>query len=220
MNSRTIRDEGEATMRKLLLSSLLALTLVMPASAKQAAKVTEPLPADLIGAVTVVDTTVTIDEKAKANADKLDDIAAQKRVAAKLPPIDGSAPLPPRPAATEYSTLPLTQMLPLEVEDVTKAWHLTSGRPVRLAITITAVKTADVGMAMLLGSADTLDGMVDVVDPVSGAKLGKFRALVYNYRAGMLGLAVRGTGVREKLAEAFADEISRQLSGQKHRPKA
>ena len=206
-------------MRKLALVSLLALTPATQASAATASKVLEPLPTDLIGAVTVVDTTIAIGEKAKTNADKLNDIAAQKRVAAKLAPVDSSAVFSVRPVEVEYSTLPLVRMLPLEVEDVTKAWHLTSGRHVRLTITITAVQTADVGMAMLLGSADMLDGIVDVVDPDSGARLGEFRAIVYNYRAGVLGLAVRGTGVREKLAQAFAEQISRQLSGQKRRPK-
>jgi hypothetical protein len=42
---------------------------------------------------------------------------------------------------------------------------------------------------------------------------------VLNTSAGLLGLAIRGAGVREKLATAFAGQIAVQLSGSKHKPK-
>lgn len=187
-----------------------------PVSAKKSGKVIEPLPAALVGHVTVAATTVTIGDTAKASVDKLDAKAAQKGAAAT--PASGTKP--DASDAGRYATLPLTAMLPLEVADVTRDWGLTTGRAVRLVVTIDAAKTANAGMAMLLASSDELAGSVVVQDAVTGERLGEIYVDVLNTSAGMLGLAVRGSGVREKLAAAFAGQIAVQLNGSKHKPKA
>lgn len=185
--------------------------------AAKAVKVIEPLAAGAVGNVTVVGTTVTIGDTARPNAEKLEAKAAEKRVAAKLPPAAGAA-AGPRPAAASYETLPFVIMMPLEVEDVTRDWGLVAGRPLKLAITIDTVKTANAAMAMLIASNDQLAGTVAVMDATNDAKLGEFYVDVLNARGGMLGLAMRGAGVREKLAAEFSKHIAEQLSGSKHKP--
>ena len=206
--------------RKYSLVVLPLALLAASANAAKSVKVIEPLAAGFAGKVSVVSTTVSISDTAKPIADKLEAKAAEKRAAAKLPPVDATATLGSRPEPAAYETLPLTTMFPLEVEDVTREWGLTSGRQVRLTITIDTIKTANAGMMMLIGSSDELAGTVDVLDAADGTKLGEFYVDVLNTHSGMLGAAMRGSGVREKLAAEFAKHIAEQLSGSKHKPKA
>lgn len=197
-------------------AALLSLVLLTaPADGAKKTKVVEPLPKELIGHATVAATTVVIGETAQQNFEKLEAKAANKNSAM---PVASGAP-EARVATDRYATLPFAKMLPLVVEDVTREWGLTSGRPIKLVVTIDSIKTANAGMAMLLGSNDELAGTVVVADAVSGDKLGEIYVDVLNTSAGLLGLAIRGAGVREKLATAFAGQIAVQLSGSKHKPK-
>lgn len=192
---------------------VVALTLVaaQPLAAK-ALKIVTPLAAGVVGANHVVAVDVTVGEAAAKTVAALEAKAAAKRSAAGLSPADPAA----GEATDPYATLPLARMLPLEIRDVTTKWGLTGGRAVKLAVTVDTLKTADAGMAMLLGSADQLAGLVSVSDADTGAALGEFYVDVVNFRSGMLGLALRGSGVREKLAAEFAKHIGEALSGQKH----
>lgn len=197
-------------------AALLSLFLLAaPAGAAKKTKVIEPLPKELIGHATVAATTVVIGETAQQNFEKLEAKAANKNAAVPAP---SGAP-DTRAATDRYAILPFAKMLPLVVEDVTREWGLTSGRPIKLVVTIDSIKTANAGMAMLLGSNDELAGTVVVADAVSGDKLGEIYVDVLNSSSGLLGLAIRGAGVREKLATAFAGQIAVQLSGSKHKPK-
>ncbi len=207
-------------MRKLILAALPLALVAAPAMAARAVKVIEPLAAGVagVGAVHVVSTTVTIGETARPILAKLEEKAAAKRASAGLPPIDAAA-AGTRPSPETYEALPFATMMPLEIEDVTRDWGLTAGRPVKLAVTIDSIKTADAGVAMLIGSSDELAGTVDVLDAADDRRLGQFYVDVLNFRSGMLGLALRGSGVREKLAGEFAKHIAEQLSGTKSKPK-
>jgi hypothetical protein len=112
-------------------------------------------------------------------------------------------------------------MFPLVIEDVTREWGLTSGRQVKLKVTVDTLKTEDAGMAILLGSSDQLAGIVEVVDAAEGTSLGSFYIDVINSHGGLGGLALRGSGVRESLSEEFGLETSRVLTGRKSKtPKA
>ena len=59
------------------------------------------------------------------------------------------------------------------------------------------------------------DNDTSVVVATDGATVNLFYVDVLNVRAGMLGLAMRGSGVREKLAAEFAKHVAEQLSGGK-----
>lgn len=120
-----------------------------------------------------------------------------------------------RPAKDQYDTLPFAQMFPLVIEDVTREWGLAKGRPIKLSITVDTLKTANAGMAILFGSSDQLAGMVAISDPATNEKLGSFYIDVLNAHSGLMGLAMRGAGIREKLAEEFALQTSRVLTGRK-----
>ena len=67
-------------------------------------------------------------------------------------------------------------------------------------------------MMLLAGSNDQLAGSVELSDAATGEKLGQFYVDVINSHSGLLGMALRGGGVREKLAQEFANHIARQLT--------
>jgi len=194
------------------MAAFAAMALFAAPVGARAVKIVEPLPAALLGADHVVKVDVTVGESARKTFDALEQKAAGKRTAANLPAADPAAT---RPVPDLYPTLPFAQMFPLVVDDELTQWGLTSGRNVRLAVQIDTLKTADAGMALLFGSIDQLAGLVDVYDADSGDKLGEFYVDVLNSRAGLLGLAMRGAGVREKLSAEFAKHLGEVLSGRK-----
>lgn len=206
------------------LYALLALALLAGAAEAKSRKVVEPLEPSIVAANQIAGVEVVVSPTATETFNKLEAIAVQKRQAANLAAIDPAAPhdpAAPRPARDVYATLPFSQMLPLVMEDVTREWGLTSGRPVKLKVTVDTLKMANPGMAILLGSSDQLAGMVEVQDAADGKPLGSFYIDVINSHGGLAGLAMRGSGVRESLAEEFALESSRVLTGRKSKkPKA
>jgi hypothetical protein len=69
--------------------------------------------------------------------------------------------------------------------------------------------------AALFGQPDRLAGTVYIRDAQTGASLGQLYVDVGGGSAGPIALAIRGSGVRERLARAFADRIAGALSGRK-----
>lgn len=203
----------------MLKSLSFGLLLLVAATAEaKSRKIIEPLEPSIVAAHQVVGVDVTVSPAATETFAKLEAIAATKRAEAGLPPIDPAAPVDAaaaRPDPAQYATLPFARMFPLVIEDVTREWGLTSGRPVKLKVTIDTVKTANAGMAILLGSSDQLAGIVEVFDAGDGAALGSFYIDVINSHGGLGGLALRGSGVRESLSEEFGLEASRVLTGRK-----
>lgn len=204
------------------LSTFLVSLLLLHSAAAMAGprKVVEPLDPAVVANLLVVGTEVSVSDTARENWAKFETKAAEKRAAAGLPPWEFANPDTPevkgeRPEKASYSTLPFRQMFALTMEDVTREWGLTSGTPVKLKVSFDTVKTANAGLAMLAGSADQLAGLVEVSDAASGKPLGSFYIDVINNHSGLMGLALRGSGIREELAEEFALESSRVLAGRK-----
>lgn len=163
----------------------------------------EPLDPSIVAANQVAAVEVVVSALAAEKLNKLEAIAVKKRAEANLPAIDPATPVDPaaaRPAPDVYATLPFAQMLPLVMQDVTREWGLASGRAIKLKITVDTVKTANAGMALLIGSSDQLAGMVEILDAADGKPLGAFYIDVLNSHGGLGGLALRGSGVRESLA--------------------
>jgi len=204
---------------RFLLSFILMTTIAVPAPAAKAVKVIEPLSTTIIGKSKASSVIVTLNEATRQNFAKLEQKAAEKRAAAQLDPIESAAALTTRPSRDEYSTLPIQMMMPLVVEDTLAEWGLGSGRAIKIAIELDTLKTANGGMMLLVGSSDQLAGTVTISDAESGEALGQFYVDVLNARGGLLGAAMRGSGVREKLADEFAKRIAQQLSGSKSKPK-
>lgn len=148
---------------------------------------------------------------------KSDAKAAGKRTAANLPPLDPNGYPQAMAGKDTYSTLPFKQMFPLVLRDTVHDWQLSQGRPVRLKVSFEELHTADLVMAWLAYSSDELKGRVDVIDASSGALIGRATIDVVNGHSGLAGMAIRGSGVREALAEEFSLELSRFVSGRKHR---
>ena len=203
-------------MIRILKLAVPAAALLLAACAPNPVRVIEPVSAAVRGASHVADVEVTINPLAQAQMERFEAKARENRERAGLAPVPAGE-LATRPPQDEYATLPFAQMMELVVQDVTRAHGIENGRPLRLQIEIDTLKTANAGMAILAGSSDQLAGTVRVLDAQSGAPLGEFYVDVINAHSGLLGLALRGGGIREKLAEEFSLHISRQLRAQRTR---
>lgn len=202
-------------MRRLLVIAPVLALLV--AGCVKPVEVVQPISAALqSGPSMVADVNVTLSSTAAAAMTKFEEKAREKRAAAGLAPIADGADVG-SVGKDQYATLPFDQMFERVVTDVTRERGFSSGRPIRLAVEIDTLKTANAGMAILAGSNDQLAGSVKIHDAGSGEALGEFYVDVINSHSGLLGLAMRGGGVRESLAEEFALHISRQLGGKKGR---
>ena len=200
--------------------ALLLLVAAAPVNAGRAVKIIEPLATGVVGNCQVVDVKVTLNDATRANFAKLEAKAAKKRADAGLSPVGPATTLTERPTEKQYATLPIEQMMPLIVQDAMAEWRLSKGRPVKLTIELDTLKTADGGMMMLIGSTDQLAGTVTVTDAQNGQSQGQFYVDVLNGRGGLAGIAMRGSGVREKLAAEFSKRIAQQLTGSKSKAKA
>jgi len=203
-------------VKKSLLAAL-AVAVVMPASFDPAVArqrtVIEQLPPEIVDKNYVDQVKVVLADTAAAKMTELDAKAGEKRSDAGLATYDPSGQVP---VQDQYATLPFSSMMPFVMRDVTRKWGLTQergGKAVNLRVTIENIKTANAGMALLLGSSDELSGEVVVLDPVTQQQIGNFYVQVVNSHGGLAGLAMRGSGVREKLVEEFALESSRILTG-------
>ena len=189
-------------------AALLVVACVKPV------QVVQPLSASMQNSPSMVaEVDVRLNPLASEAMAKFEDKAREKRLAAGLAPLDAASEPADGTKREEYATLPFAQMFELVVTDVTRDKGLNSGRPLRLAVEIDTLKTANAGMALLAGSNDQLAGTVKVHDAQSDEMLGEFYVDVINSHSGLLGLAMRGGGIREELAEEFALHISRQLTG-------
>jgi hypothetical protein len=196
-----------------VMAPVLALLLV---GCVKPVQVVQPVSAALkSGPTMVADVDVTLSSTAQAAMVKFEEKAREKRAAAGLPAVGADAEPASRVSRDEYATLPFAQMFELVVKDVTRDKGLRTGRPLRLAVQIDTLKTANAAMAMLAASSDQLAGNVKVHDAATEEVLGEFYVDVINSHGGLLGLAMRGGGIREELAEEFGLHISRQLAGKK-----
>lgn len=193
----------------------LALFACAPAPVREIT----PVSASIRGATMVSDVTVKLSPLAMEAMMKFEEKARANRAADGLQPVSETAELEGQPTRDQYSGLPFGHMFELVVKDVTRDWGLNAGRPVNLNVEIDTLKTANAAMALLAGSNDQLAGTVSVIDAASGSQVGEFYVDVINSHSGLLGLAMRGGGIREKLAEEFALHISRQLTGRKNKAK-
>ena len=183
-----------------------AFMLGLAACAADPVRIIEPVSTQVRGASHVADVRVTVGELARAQVARFDERASEARTRAE-PAIRRAE----RPSQDEYATLPFARMLALVVADAARAQGLNSGRPLRLDIYVNAVRTADPAMAIVVASRDQLAGTVRVADAQSGEPLGAFHVDVINVHSGLVGLALRGGGIRERLAEEFAVHVARQL---------
>lgn len=197
---------------KFMHQAAIASLILLSACGPKAVKTIQPVSASLHNASSIADVQVTLSPLAQTVMDKFEAKAAEKRVEAGLAPVDATAAAA-EATRDQYATLPFAQMFELVVKDVAREQGLVSGRPLKVAVEIDTLKTANAGMAMLAGSSDQLAGQVNLLDAQSGEKLGAFYVDVINSHAGLLGLAMRGGGIREKLSQEFAVHIADQLKG-------
>lgn len=80
-----------------------------------------------------------------------------------------------------------------------------------IEIEIDNLKLANAAAAVLVGDTDQLAGTVKVYDPQSKELLSEFYVDVIKGTGGLLGLAIRGTGVREQLSLQFAGFIADEM---------
>lgn len=202
-------------MKSVRFACAVGVALVLSACAGvEPVKVVQPLSTSA-GNVMVADVDVAFSSLAVEAVAPFEEKAAAKRAAAGLAPVSTAAEMPNRPDQEEYDTLPFATMFRYMVDDVTRQYGLATGQPLRLEVEIDTLKTANAAMALLAGSNDQLAGTVRVYQAADNRKVGEFYVDVVNSHSGLLGLAARGGGVREKLSAEFAAHIAQQLGGKK-----
>ncbi len=112
------------------------------------------------------------------------------------------------------AALALTGLMQTAITDAAREAGLSGARPLKLMLEIDQLTVPGSGAA-LLGAQDRLAGTVFVRHAASGEALGQLYVDVRASNAGLLGLALRGGGVREKLAAAFAERVVEALSGRR-----
>jgi hypothetical protein len=122
--------------------------------------------------------------------------------------VSGPSPAP------GYSALPFASMFVRVMKEVARERGLVSGRAVRIVVEMDRVEVPGVAMAAL-GRGDRLAGQVKLVDARNGDMLATFYVDVDKVRPGLIGMMVRGTGVREKLAQEFAHRVADQLTARR-----
>ena len=152
-----------------------------------------PIPASVRGASRIAEIEIRVRPGAAQALAALDDKARGR---------DGAAGLPTR------------EMLTRTIAEQAAAWGLNDGRALKLLVEIDGYRTPDAGGA-LLGKRDQLAGSVFVRDAATAQALGHLYIEIDNAHVGLIGLALRGGGVREKLAGQFAMRTARALSGRK-----
>jgi hypothetical protein len=115
---------------------------------------------------------------------------------------------------TEAGTaaLPLEQLLTRAIQGATREAGLTTGKPLLLLIELDALR-APVAGAALFGADDRLAGTVFVRSADDNAELGQIYVDVGRRNGGMWSLVLRGGGVREQMARAFAERVAVALGG-------
>jgi hypothetical protein len=112
--------------------------------------------------------------------------------------------------------LPFGRLFDKAVKEATRARGLEAGRPLLVTVEMDVLRIPDVAMAVL-GRSDRLAGQVRVEDARTGDRLALFYVTVDKAHSGLIGLAVRGGGVREKLVREFAERIAEQLAAPRKR---
>lgn len=197
---------------KILKAAAIGAALLLSACGPKPVQIVHPVAASVRNASMISDVQVTLSPLAQTLMNKFEEKAAEKRASAGLPPADPSVEPSSAPPRDQYDTLPFAQMFELVVKDVAEEKGLTTGRPLRVEVEIDTLKTANAGMAILAGSSDQLAGQVRILDAHSNERLGEFYVDVINSHSGLLGLAMRGGGIREKLSNEFAGYIVKQLT--------
>ncbi|HEX5183972.1 MAG TPA: hypothetical protein VFW19_12590 [Allosphingosinicella sp.] len=113
------------------------------------------------------------------------------------------------------AALPFAKLLDKAVKEATRARGLRAGRPLILTVEMDVLRIPGVAMAAL-GTSDRLAGQVRVEDARTGERLALFYVTVDHPHSGLIGLAIRGGGVREKLVREFADRIAGQLAARRN----
>ena len=112
--------------------------------------------------------------------------------------------------------LPFAALFDKAVKEATRARGLETGRPLLVTVEMDALRIPDAAMAVL-GRSDRLAGQVIVSDARTGDRLALFYVTIDKAHSGLIGLAVRGGGVREKLVREFARRIAEQLAAPRGR---
>jgi hypothetical protein len=181
------------------LPSLALALCALAAACAPTVDMMQPPPEALRGAAWVAEVELSLSAASRASTAAADAKLAQRAARA-------GAAGPVGPAA-----LPFARMFVQAMKDAARERGLTAGRALRIVVEMDRVEIPGVGMAAL-GRGDRLAGQVKLVDARDGEMLATFYVDVDKVRPGLIGMMVRGTGVREKLALEFAHRVADQLT--------
>ncbi|MEA3003997.1 MAG: hypothetical protein QOH81_2785 [Sphingomonadales bacterium] len=180
---RSVRRRGP-------LAVLLAMALPLAACAVPPVETMEAAPEPLRGAAYVDSVELSLN------------VAARNAVASSDRKLHGEGD----------AALPFARLFDKAVKEAARARGLDGARPLTVTVEMDALRIADAAMAVL-GRSDRLAGQIRVADARNGDRLALFYVTVDKQHSGLIGLAMRGGGVREKLVREFAARIAGELAG-------
>lgn len=114
-------------------------------------------------------------------------------------------------AADEIQYWPLKRSFETVTLDHLNARDKKTDRHAAVKIEIDTLKLANPVMTVLTGDTDQLAGTASIYDIKSNTLISEFYVDIIDANGGLLGLAIRGAGVRERLGLQFASKIGDQL---------
>ncbi|HMC92874.1 MAG TPA: hypothetical protein VKI45_10470 [Allosphingosinicella sp.] len=110
-----------------------------------------------------------------------------------------------------YAGMRFAALLPQLFKDAAAQRGMKEGRALTITVELDHLRVPAAG-GSLVGRHDRLAGQVRIQDSRTGQALGSFYVDVDQHFPGLIGLAVRGGGVREKLASAFVRHVLDQIA--------
>lgn len=183
------------------LATLILALLTLSACVPKNVQVVQPLPDELLGQLDVQNVTVSYSQLAQDRIQKID---LERKVEGEKSS---------EPELVSYK--PLSTVLADITKNRLEQRDEDSQRFVDIKIEIDNLKLVNPVAAVLIGDVDQLSGSVKAVDSATGETVTECYVDVINGSGGLLGLAIRGAGAREKISAQFSDFIGDHLGYKK-----
>lgn len=102
---------------------------------------------------------------------------------------------------------PLNKALKSEIKTELISRGINGKKRANILVELDTLKFSNAAMVMLTGDSDQLSGNVIVTDSNTKATIGEFYVDVIEARGGLIGLAMRGGNVRERLIAKFSEKV-------------
>lgn len=112
------------------------------------------------------------------------------------------------------TSMPLHELLKRDLYNEIMKRGIAGDTPVNISVSVDTMQYQNGIATILVGSSDQMSAAVTVTHAETNAVLADFYVDLVRGNAGLLGLAIRGAGIRENFSEDFAEYVADQLYGE------